>query len=115
MVEQGNESVPAVTSLGVLLARVFWLMLGPIAAGLALLGIVRHGEGWATLVDGVFLVVVGLMLLCRWVEIRSGSAMTATGKPATVRHLRRYAVGLLVVAPILWIAANLVGNHVLTS
>jgi|GEM_PF-7108197 len=53
------------------------------------------------------------MILGRWVEFRSGTATTATGEPATVEHARRYTRVVVPTAACVWIAANVLGNHVL--
>ena len=37
--------------------------------------------------------------------------MTATGEPATERHLLRYTLVLGIVGIGIWICANLAGNH----
>ncbi len=102
-----------ITSLGVLGARLTWVLLGPVAiAGIAW-GILSSGSGWLTALDAAFAVVIGLMLLGRWIEHRSGTATTLTGQPATVAHFRRYVVILVPAAAAVWAVANLVGNHVL--
>jgi hypothetical protein len=53
------------------------------------------------------------MLLGRWVEHRSGTALTARGDIATDEHFRRYMITLPAGAAGLWIVANVLGNHVL--
>ena len=102
-----------ITSITVVLARVMWTLLGPAALGLATIGIVRRGTGWFTSLDAFYGIVVALMLGCRWVEQQSGTATTVTGAPATIHHFRRYVVVLLLVAAVVWVGANAIGNHVL--
>jgi len=75
--------------------------------------IVTTGSGWLTSWDVAFCVVVALMMAGRWVELRSGTATTITGEPATAAQCKRYDWVLLTVAGGLWIAANVVGNHVI--
>jgi hypothetical protein len=69
--------------------------------------------GWLTRLDAAFGVVVGLMLLGRWVEHLSGSATTLTGEPATLEQLERYATLQPPLAARVWIVANVVGNYIL--
>jgi len=102
-----------ITSLAVLGARVTWTALGPLT--LAVIGalIVSKGTGWATALDVCFGLVVGLMLLGRWVEQRSGSATTMRGDPTTLQQRKRYMVHLALAAAAIWVGANFFGNHVL--
>lgn len=97
--ESGREAhTGEVTSAVVLLSRMMWMMLGPMLLFLTTYAIVTSGS-WFTAWDAAFCGVVALMIAGRWVEQQSGSAMTATGEPATVRHFRRYVRVLLPLAP----------------
>lgn len=108
----GNEvRVGEVSSGVVLLGRLMWIILGPMLSVFITYGIVTR-EGWFTTWDAAFVVVV-LMVGGRWVEQRSGSATTATGEPATVGHFKRYVRVLLPLAAGVWVAANVLGNHIL--
>lgn len=112
-----SNSTPAepvrITSFWVLGGRLTWIALGPVALVGLTIGIVSGGTGWLTGLDAAFVLVAGLMLLGRWTEQRSGSATTLTGEPATPAQLRRYVVLLIPVAAVIWLAANILGNHVL--
>lgn len=100
-----------ITSLSVLGARLTWLLLGPLALLAITYGIVAGGTGWLTGLDAGFAVVVGLMLLGRWVEQRSGTATTLTGEPATPAQFKRFVTTLIPAAAAIWVAANVAGNH----
>lgn len=102
-----------ISSFGVLGARLTWILAGPIALLGITYGIVSSGTGWLTRLDAAFCVVAGLMLLGRWVEQRSGTATTLTGEPATPGQLKRYITILIPAAAVVWVIANVVGNHVL--
>ncbi len=104
---------PQVNSIGLLAVRITWMLLGPILLLVLLYWTVSTGRGWLTLWDGLYWVIVVAMVGCRWLEIKSGTAMTATGEPATAAHFRRYVQILLPLAAAAWIIANIVGNHVL--
>jgi ABC-type polysaccharide/polyol phosphate export permease len=105
----------AITRLSVAAARVVWFFLGPFSLMLILYGIVTMGSGWATGLDAAFFVIVGLMVYCRWIEQRSGQAITVEGKPATWDDFRRYVKVLLPLAVAAWVVANALGNHILTT
>lgn len=93
--------------------RLFWMIVGPLALVLATYFIVCSGSGWTTAADLMFFVTLGGMILGRWLEFLGGSPETSTGEPATARDLRRYIFMLVVIGPIVWAAANILGNHVL--
>lgn len=100
-------------SMWVLLARLAWFLLGPVSAALLTYAIIHHGSGWLTGWDVAFLCVIAVMVLGRWAEMRSGVATTVSGAPATAAHFTRYVRGLLPVAAGVWLAANVLGNHIL--
>jgi hypothetical protein len=95
------------------LARLFWLLAGPMFLLLLAVAVVRTGNGWLTPVDFAFLGVLAAMLLARWLEFRAGNPLTADGEPATPVHLRRYLVGATATGLAVWCAANVVGNYLL--
>jgi hypothetical protein len=111
--ESASPKPGEITSLSVLGARITWILAGPLVLLGMTYGIVSGGTGWLTSLDAGFAVVVGLMLLARWVEQRSGTATTLTGQPATPEQLRRYVTILIPAAAAVWVIANVVGNHVL--
>ena len=111
--EPGNEVRVGEVSSGVaLLGRLMWMILGPMLMFLITYAIVT-GAGWFTPRDAAFGVVLALMVGGRWVEQRSGSAMTSTGEPATAGHFKRYVRALLPLAAGVWVVANVLGNHIL--
>lgn len=87
--ESASPKPGEITSFAVLGARLTWILVGPLALLGIIYGIVSGGTGWLTGLDAGFAVVVGLMLLGRWVEQRSGTATTLTGEPATPEQLKR--------------------------
>jgi len=111
------EPTPAkpreISSLGVLGARLTWVLAGPLALIGITYGIVSSGTGWLTGLDAAFGIVVVLMLLGRWVEQRAGTTTTLTGEPATPEQFKRYMTLLPPLAAAVWIVANVLGNHVL--
>ena len=101
----------AVTSLGVVAAHLLWVFVGPFALAALLLGIVRSNAGWWNGLDLAVLVVVAVMIFARWIDQRSGKAMSVQGEPSTWEDFNRYVLGLPVVAAVAWLAANLIGKH----
>ena len=60
----------------VLIGRLLWLIIGPIALFVLTLFIVITDSGWLTGDDLGFHITVGLMLFSRWLVIRSGHGRT---------------------------------------
>ena len=104
-----------ISSASVLVSRLLWFLIGPAALLVTTFGIVTAGSGWLTVLDAAFVVIVALMIWGRWKEQRSGRATLTTGDPATWEHFRRYVRALVGVALGIWVTANVVGNHVLSS
>jgi hypothetical protein len=109
-----EKHAEGIASVSVILARVMWTLLGPALAGLAALAIAMRGTGWLTPMDAFYGIVIALMISGRWVEQRSGSATTVTGSPATIHHFHRYVIILLLVSAVVWVVANVIGNHIRT-
>ena len=107
------EDPPVVTEMTPLAARMLWFFFGPMVLMLTLWGILSQRSGWITVLDAIYLVAVLAMIGARWIEQRSGQAMTGTGQPSTWRDFRRYAAFLVPLTAGAWFAANLVGNHLL--
>ena len=107
-----QESSPSLTAL---LARVFWMLIGPLLLFVLAFNIGDKGTGWFTPSDIAFFMVLGGMLLARWWEYRGGTANTTMGEPATPQDLRRYVVMTLVIGTAVWVVANLIGNYWLAS
>lgn len=109
-----DQEVGAINSGTVLLGRLMWMMIGPGLLVFAIYTIVTSGSGWLTAWDLVFAIVAALMVGGRWIEQRSGVAMTATGNRSTPEDFAKYVRILVPAAVGAWIAANVVGNHLLT-
>ena len=92
-----------------------WQFLGPACLGVATAGIVRLGGGWATPNDAIFAVLVGVILPGRWMEMRSGTAMTAEGKPAKSSKFGRFVSVLMSMVLCIKVTATILGNHTLTT
>lgn len=101
-----------ITSFGVLLARIFWTLVGPLLMLLLLYAIVESGRGWLTVWDIIFLAAIPLLVLTRWIEFRSGAATSATGEATSSADFRRYARMAPPLALAAWVLANVLGNHV---
>ena len=102
-----------ITSVSVLIGRIFWTLVGPVFLALSLYYLATAGSGWLTFADLLYFLILSGILLGRWAEVRGGNPQTTTGEPATPADLRRYFVTVAIGGPVLWVVANLIGNHVL--
>lgn len=96
-----------------LLTRMYWMGLGPIFLILLLMNVVMTGSGWLTTTDVLYLLGLGSLPLVRRIELRLGIAQTADGQSATDSDLRNYTAFAMLIGLVAWVAANVVGNHVL--
>jgi hypothetical protein len=87
------------------------MLYGPLALLFAIWAIMSGASGWATAGDMAYWIILGAMLLGRWLEFRGGNPQTSTGEPATPGHLRRYVVLTLLLGLSVWVMANWVGNY----
>ena len=92
------------------LARLYWMFFGPMLAALFAIQVFQQRDGWLTATNFAFLLLVVLLPAARWGEFRGGSPQTADGEPATLSHLRRYAVVAPLVWIVVWIVVNAVGS-----
>jgi len=99
------------TSSSALFGRLFWMMIGPLTLVLTLYYIVTAGGNSRAFAHAVYFVVLLGMILGKWLEFRGGNPLTSAGDPATPADLRRYVLAVLVGGPIVWVVANLAGNH----
>ncbi len=104
-----------VSSFGVFLSRVFWIIVGPMTLAILALAILNSGSGWLTAIDAAFFVILACLLAARWFEFQSGHATTATGQPTSDRVMLQYTVVALLVSVGVWVVANFLGNHVMNG
>jgi hypothetical protein len=100
------------TSTPAFFSRLCWMIVGPFALAICALAISDRPDGWLGLLDVLYFLVLTGTIVARGMEFRCGRPMTATGEPATIKDLHRYALALGVLGCSVWIAANLLGNHV---
>lgn len=92
------------------LARIYWMMAGPLLLFLLILSIAEGTAGWFTAQDVAFLLALAALMFARWFEFHGGDPRNAVGEPIAPTQLRKYLVGALTIGAALWIVANLVGQ-----
>ena len=102
-------------SLAVLLGRIFWALVGPVLLAVyAAMILSSPGRGWLTAADAGYLLVLGGMILGRYIEHRGGNPRNSMGEPSAPGDLRRYVQITLSAGLSLWVAANMISNYLLT-
>jgi hypothetical protein len=94
------------TSFLGILARLFWMMVGPAILMLLAYSLTGNAKGWFAPSSIAFLAVLAAVTIARWMDPR-----TSEGAPTTSAHLRRYTVSTLGIGLVAWVVANLLGNH----
>jgi len=110
MPERTEEKRPRFASNGALalMVRLTWMAYGNIAVALLAVLIVQARDFSA--LDVAFWGVVGTMVSVRYVDVTRFGGLTAEGEPASIRHWRRYASGLVGVSLLLWMVVHALGR-----
>jgi len=90
------------------LLRLYWMLLGNALVVLFAYRIAER-EGMITPLDAVFWLGAASLVIVRYVDIRFLAGKTAEGKPATMKHWRRYSLHVLVLSAVLWLAVHGLG------
>lgn len=87
------------------LLRLFWMAFGNLA--LVMMTIVIIERRAFSAVDVAYWLVVLALVIVRYVDITRFAGRTASDEPATMRHFRRYSLGLLASAAAVWATVHL--------
>lgn len=90
------------------LLRLYWMALGNFLLLVAAMLISKQDAWTITLLDLLYLAIVGSLLLARYIDIARYKGETTNCEPATKRHWKRYAAGLVAVGGALWAAVQAV-------
>jgi hypothetical protein len=102
-----NQPIDKQRGISAILARLFWMFLGNFMLMICAANTIM-GEGKSTRTsDIIFWFAVSAMIIVRFLDIKFLDGLTATGKPASIKHWRRYAIVLVVISAVIWTAAHL--------
>lgn len=96
---------------GSCLVRLVWFLIGPAALFILAVLIFERGGGWLTRLDILYFVFLFVTVAARGLDFYFGNPLTASGTPATPKHLLRYAPTVFVAGLAVWAAANLIANR----
>ena len=101
-----NEEAAPVQEMGCLagMVRIIWMMVGN--GALLLLAVLITEEKPFSGLDVAFWATVAALILLRYIDITRLSGLTADGRPASLKHWRRYALFLLLIAGGGWVLAH---------
>jgi len=94
------------TSGVVVLARMFWLLIGPATLSITAIAIAENHTGWFGPRSIGFLVVLGLVILSRWLDPE-----TSDGDPVTPKQRGIYMILAVIFGLTGWAAANMLGVY----
>ncbi|MFZ5831085.1 MAG: hypothetical protein ACOY3P_13420 [Planctomycetota bacterium] len=86
--------------------RLFWMLLGNVLLILCALAIFQSAARSLSVADVLYWLVVAALPAARYVDITRYGGKTSDGRPATLTDFRRYAVAVVPVALLIWLAAH---------
>ena len=90
-----------------MLVRIFWMMFGNLILILLLVGIFYSEKRSLSLKDYIYWVIVILLIITRYVDIKYLGGLTAKGSPASISVWYRYAIVLVIGSGSLWGLAHI--------
>jgi len=89
-----------------LLLRLFWMTVGNFILFFIAFGIYSGKKGLG-LKDGIYWIIVLLLIFTRYIDIKYLDGLTAQGTPASMAHWYRYVAGLILCAGLIWGLAHI--------
>lgn len=91
-----------------MLVRLGWLVAGSFGL-FAVAALISRQPPWhLSALDALYWLLAPAMIALRFLDIRRFGGETADGKPATMGHLKSYAIKLGLLTLVLWVGAHLV-------
>ena len=93
--------------------RLFWAMIGPGLLALLLLLTAMQKKVWVAGIDAVFVAVLFLLVLTRWIDFLYADPTLTTGEIATVSQIRNHSFFAVILGLVAWLTATALGIYVL--
>lgn len=101
------------TSLGGMLARIYWMLAGHPAITISAFYI---ASGKSPIIANiVFFLLVASVIMIRYIDINFYKGQTAEGEPATMKHWQRFSLIVLCYSSALWLLVFLIARFKLLS
>lgn len=94
------------TPVGVVVARVLWMLIGPLSLTSVAITITETFQGWFAVRSILFLTALAVTMVARWLDPE-----TSDGDPTTLRQRQRTATFTLIAGLIGWATANIIGSN----
>jgi len=106
MDNEPQRNTPQVENPGCLslITRLSWMAFGNLLLTIIAFMIVKQRAG--IVLDIFFWVVVGGLILTRYIDITVFKGNTADNEPATLQHWRTYSLVLCALSLLIWVAAH---------
>lgn len=94
----------------IVLPRLVWVALGPVALLMSGATLLMNGGGWLSLSSLAFLVTIPVMIAGRFIEQNSGFGQDSTGAPATWAGFRSYVLIMVPALVGVWTVLNVISG-----
>lgn len=102
-----NTPIQGQDSLIGLFARIFWSLIGNII--LVFLAVkISQKQTLFSILDLLYWVMVPLLVIVRYCDIKYLKGITAMGLPATMEHWRKYVKYLVFISTGLWLLTHII-------
>lgn len=114
MARQSNSPAPPPPSqpFWTLVVRLFWAMIGPGVLAILLLLMAMQKEAWVEGIDVVFIVVLLLLIVTRWIDFVYADQTLMTGEIATASQIRKHSILAVIFGLVTWVIATALGIYV---
>ena len=102
-----------VSSLKILVVHLFWMLLGPALLFAVLYGNTTEDKSWFSETDLAYFIILGSVVLARWLDQRSGQCTLSDGQASTWKDYRRFVYVFVPSAFFAWVATNVIGNYLI--
>jgi hypothetical protein len=106
MTKQNDQPAEKYDSIFSLIVRVFWMLFGNVILFVSTVLIFQRKDWMFHTADVVFWGTVAALVLARYLDIKLYNGLTATGKPASMSHWRRYTAVLLICSAVIWVLSH---------
>lgn len=106
-------SQPAKNEALARMVRLTWKILGMMVIIILLILIVIASPGSVPVLDVFFWVAVAVVALARLVDAQVFHGLSTDEKPATIKDVANYALGLTMMSGFFWILAHALKNRLL--
>jgi uncharacterized protein YhhL (DUF1145 family) len=106
MNKPNNQPAEKYDSLLSLLARLFWMVFGNMTLFILTVFILLNQGKMFNAADVVFGVIVALLVLTRYIDIKLLGGFTVTDKPASMADWRKYTIFLLIGSTAVWVLSH---------